>query len=67
MRKSGRNKVRAKIANTRGRKEAKGWEREKGRKRGWEECVYSVSFHTYIYLITITGKYMTICTASYKL
>ena len=32
MRKSGRNKVRAKIASTRGRKEAKRRERERERK-----------------------------------
>ena len=31
------------------------------------ENVYLVSLHTYIYLIIITGKYMTIRTASYKL
>ena len=59
MRKSGRNRKRAEIARSIGRKEAKK-ERE-------GENIYSVSFHTYIYLITITGKYMTICTASYKL
>ena len=42
MRKSGRNEVRAKIASTRGRKEAK-------RKREGEKNVYSVtiSIHTY--------------------
>ena len=58
----GNNNVRAKIAST-GRKEAK--RKREGEREG--ENVYSVSFHTYIYLITITGKYMTICTASFKL
>ena len=63
MRKSGRNRKRAEIASI-GRKEAKKGEREREREG---ENIYSVSFHTYIYLITITGKYMTICTASCKL
>ena len=60
----GNNNVRAKIAST-GRKEAKRKREGEGEREG--ENVYSVSFHTYIYLITITGKYMTICTASFKL
>ena len=66
MRKSGRNRKRAEIASI-GRKEAKKEKEGESEREREGENIYSVSFHTYIYLITITGKYMTICTASCKL